>query len=113
MVPFKYRLNDDSLSGDAAVGFYAGMTFEPGCLTENWCFRITPLLSAGISQVSVAETDGSGTENKTSVTWAAGFLITDWSDMNIGLICGQDRIGDKTWEHEGKGWLSFMIGWQL
>ncbi len=113
VVPFKYRLDTDSLSGDATIGFYAGITFEPGCLTESWCFRITPLLSAGLSQVSVTDTSGTGTENKTSATWAAGFLITDWSNMNIGLIYGQDRIGDKTWEHEGEGWLSFMIGWQL
>ena len=113
VVPFKYRLDNDSLSGDATIGFYAGITFEPGCLTESWCFRITPLLSAGLSQVSVVEANGTGTENKTSATWATGFLITDWSNMNIGLIYGQDRIGDKTWEHEGEGWLSFMIGWQL
>lgn len=113
LVPFKYRLNDNSLSGDATVGFYAGITFELGCFTENWCFRITPLLSAGISQVAVAKTDGSGTESQSSATWAAGFLITDWANMNIGLIYGQDRIGDKSWEFEGKGWLSFMIGWQL
>lgn len=113
VVPFKYRLNTDSLSGDATIGLYAGITFEPGCLTESWCFRITPLLSAGLSQVSVAVASGTGAENKTSATWATGFLITDWSNMNIGLIYGQDRIGDKTWEHEGEGWLSFMIGWQL
>lgn len=113
VVPFKYRLDDKSISGDATVGFYAGVTFEPNCVFDNWCFRITPLISAGISQVSVAEVGGSDTENKTSATWATGLLITDWSNMNIGLIYGQDRIGDKSWKHEGEGWFSFMIGWQL
>ncbi|MBT6551773.1 MAG: hypothetical protein HOM14_10500 [Gammaproteobacteria bacterium] len=111
IVPFKYRINDNSISGDATIGFYAGTTFEPGCSKSNWCFRITPLISAGISQVTVINNGES--ENKTSATWAAGFLITDWSDMNIGLIFGQDRVGDKSWTHEGETWFSFMIGWQL
>ena len=33
--------------------------------------------------------------------------------MNIGVIYGQDRIGDNTWEHEGDGWWSIMIDWEL
>ncbi len=112
IVPFKFRMDDDSVSGDATVGMYAGMTFEPGCTKSNWCFRITPLISAGISQVSVLNSDNEQ-ESKSSATWAAGFLITNWADMNIGLIYGQDRIGDKDWEHEGEGWVSVMIGWDI
>lgn len=114
MVPFKYRLDDKSLTGDAEVGVYAGVTFEPGCtkFAGGWCFRITPLLSAGLSQVSVS--DGKGAEeNKTAVTISAGFLVTGWADLNIGFVYGQDRTGDTAWEHEGEGWLSFMVGWQL
>ncbi|PKM23069.1 MAG: hypothetical protein CVV10_01140 [Gammaproteobacteria bacterium HGW-Gammaproteobacteria-14] len=111
IVPFKYRTGNDSLAGDATIGMYAGLTFEPGCTKSNWCFRFTPLVSAGISQVSVAS--GEGTESKTSATWAAGFLITNWADLNIGVVYGQDRIGDKEWEHEGEGWWSVMIGWEL
>jgi len=111
VVPFKFRLDDDSLTGDADVGFYAGITIEPFTKSKNWSFRITPLISAGISQVSV--NNENKTDNKTAVTIAAGFLITNWANLNIGLIYGQDRIGDKSWEHEGKGWISFMVGWQL
>jgi hypothetical protein len=111
VVPFKYRTGDDSISGDATIGMYAGITFEPSCTKSNWCFRITPLLSVGLSQVSVL--DGANTENKTSATWAAGFLISNWSDLNIGVVYGEDRIGDSSWQHEGDGWLSIMIGWQL
>jgi hypothetical protein len=111
IVPFKFRLDDESLTGDAELGVYAGITFEPGCTKSNWCFRVTPLISAGLSQVSVA--DENDTENKTAVTIAVGFLITNWADLNIGLIYGQDRIGDSSWEHEGDGWISFMVGWQL
>lgn len=111
VVPFKFRLNDDSFTGDAAIGLYAGITFEPGCTRANWCFRITPLVSAGISQVSVAS--GTETESKTAVTWAAGFLITDWADINIGVIYGEDRIGEKSWQYEGEGWVSIMVGWKI
>ncbi len=111
VVPFKYRTGDKSISGDATIGMYAGITFEPGCTKSNWCFRITPLISAGISQVSVS--DGANTENKTSATWAAGFLISNWSDLNIGIVYGEDRVGDSSWQHEGDGWVSIMIGWQL
>ena len=46
VVPFKYRTGDKSLSGDVTI----------------WCFRITPLISAGLSQVSVA--NGEETESK-------------------------------------------------
>ncbi len=113
VVPFKYRLNDKSLTGDATVGFYAGITAEPFCRKSGqYCFRLTPLISAGISQVSVSNSTETA-ENKSAVTVAAGFLITGWSDLNIGFIYGQDRIGDQSWEHEGKGWVSFMVGWKL
>ncbi|WP_438467012.1 hypothetical protein [Marinomonas sp. PE14-40] len=111
VVPFKYRTNSKSLSGDATVGLYAGVNFEPGCTTSNWCFRITPLISAGLSEVSVV--NGTSTETKTAVTWAAGFLVSNWDDVNIGVVYGQDRIGGSTWEHEGKGWVSIMIGWDI
>ncbi len=111
VVPFKYRLDDKTITGDATIGLYAGITYEPFCAKTGWCFRITPLISAGLSQISVS--NGTQTQSKSGLTIAAGFLITNWANLNIGLVYGQDRIGDSTWEHEGKGWLSFMIGWQL
>lgn len=104
-------MDDESLSGDAEIGLYAGITFEFGCTKSNWCVQITPLISAGISQISISDDDD--TENRSAATIACGLLITNWADLNIGLIYGQDRIGDSDWEHEGEGWLSFMIGWQL
>jgi hypothetical protein len=112
VVPFKYRLDDKSLDGDAEIGYYAGAKFEPFCSRGvNWCFRLVPMISAGISQVGVeSETD---TKSKSAFTISAGFLIDGWDGMNIGLVWGQDRVGDKTWQHEGKSWISFMIGWNL
>jgi len=112
IVPLKYRLGDKSLTGEAMLGFYTGMTFETGCTRTGWCLNFTPLFSAGISQVFVSDEMGSG-ENKSAVTMATGFLITGWPDINVGLVYGQDRTGDLSWKHEGDGWIGFMVGWQL
>ncbi|NKB33119.1 MAG: hypothetical protein GKR91_08480 [Pseudomonadales bacterium] len=119
VVPFKYRTNDNTLSGEATVGYYAGWNYETnfgGNLPFGTFITVTPFLSAGLTQVSVAEEDAMGqisTENKSGFTWATGFLIKNWDNLNIGLVYGQDRIGDSQWEHEGEGWLSLSVGWEL
>lgn len=119
IIPFKWRLDDKSLTGEATLGFYAGITFDAPWVCKGngrfgagrFCFQITPLVAAGLSQVSVS--DGTDTEGKTGFTWASGFLLQNWADLNIGILYGQDRIGDESWEHEGDGWFSFMIGWNF
>lgn len=110
IVPFKYRFDDKSITGDATIGYYAGYGWD--VLTLN----LVPFLSGGISQVSVSTTaeDGSvQSDNKTGFTVATGFLIKNWDKVNIGLVFGQDRIGNKNWEHEGEWWFSFSVGWEL
>ena len=109
IVPFKYRIDKDTLSGEAAIGYYAGYSVEPSIGGTR--IPITPFLAGGLSQVGV--NNGEETENKTGVTVATGILIQNWAGVNIGLVYGQDRIGDKTWEHEGEGWVSLMVGWEI
>lgn len=111
IVPFKYRLDDDSLTGDAAIGFYAGYSFEPRIIFTDTRVPVTPFIAGGLSQVSVTEDED--TTNQTGVTLAIGILIQNWDGVNIGFVYGQDRIGNKDWEHEGEDWLSFMVGWEL
>jgi len=111
VIPFKYRLDDDSLSGEATIGFYAGYSLEPKIPFTQTRIPISPFIAGGLSQISVAENDE--TSNQTGITLAAGILIQNWAGVNIGLVYGQDRIGQKDWEHEGKDWVSFMIGWEL
>lgn len=112
IIPFKYRTNDKSISGEVTIGYYAGYTFS---ISKD--IGITPIISAGLSQIPVAETTGTNneliTKNRTGFTWAIGFLLSNWDGVNIGLVYGQDRIGDSSWEHEGKPWASFSIGWNL
>lgn len=109
IVPFKYRLNDKSLTGEATIGYYAGYGLEPQIGSAR--IAISPFVAGGISQINV--TKNGETDNKTGITLAVGFLIQNWAGINIGILYGQDRIGDSTWEHEGKGWASFMVGWEL
>lgn len=111
IVPFKYRTDDDSLSGEAAIGFYAGYRTEFRIPGTNARLPMSPFIAGGLSQINVS-TDGD-TDNKTGVTLAVGILIQNWADVNIGLVYGQDRIGDNSWEHEGENWISFMVGWDL
>lgn len=109
IVPFKYRTGDESFSGEASIGYYAGWGMD----FFNTGVGITPMLSAGLTQVSVADGTGEGTENKSGFTWTAGFLFQNWDGMNIGIVYGEDRIGDSQWEHEGDGWWSISMGWEI
>lgn len=116
IVPFKYRLEDESIVGDATVGYYAGWGLDTNFFGASDTYvTFTPFLSAGISQVAVGKNGESGadTENKSGFTWSTGLLIKNWGSVNIGIVYGEDRIGDKEWEHEGDGWLSISVGWEL
>jgi hypothetical protein len=117
IVPFKYRLNDKSLAGDATVGYYAGWGVESNFfgLSETHV-TFTPFISAGLAQVSVlseAEDGTTTTNSKSGFSWATGLLIKNWDSVNIGIVYGQDRVGDTNWKHEGKGWFSISVGWEI
>ena len=111
IVPFKYRTDDHSLSGEATIGYYAGYRTEIKMPWANARIPISPFIAGGLSQINVS-TNGD-TDNKSGVTIAAGILIQNWADVNVGFVFGQDRIGDSSWEHEGDDWVSFMIGWNI
>jgi len=115
VVPFKYRLNDKSISGEATLGYYAGYCFDVplGWTDEYVC--LSPFLSAGLTQVSVSSMQNGElkSDSKVGISWATGFLIQNWDSVNIGIVYGQDRIGDSTWQHEGEGWISISIGWEI
>ncbi|MEM6484675.1 MAG: hypothetical protein AAF662_06800 [Pseudomonadota bacterium] len=111
IVPYKWRLDDDSLSGEATIGYYAGWAHE----FMNGGLTVTPFISAGLTQVSVATVGENGEiseDNKSGVTIAVGFLKS-WDNLNVGFVAGQDRIGDKEWQYEGDTWISLSVGWDL
>jgi opacity protein-like surface antigen len=111
VVPFKFRLNDRSLTGEATIGYYAGWAMSAG-LRNSYRLPIVPFISGGLSQVNVESVTGES-EAKSAITWAAGLLIQNWGDLSIGVLYGQDRVGDQSWKHEGDGWASFNVGWVL
>jgi opacity protein-like surface antigen len=117
VVPFKYRTSDDSISGEATVGYYAGWGWDTNFFgASDRYVTFTPFLSAGLTQVAVTTVDENqetSTDNKSGFSWATGILINNWDSVNIGVVYGEDRIGDKEWEHEGDGWLSISIGWEI
>lgn len=108
VVPFKYRTGDKSISGEAMIGYYAGLGWD--LLDTGVGF--TPYIAGGLSQINVITgTSTTATqETKTGVTLAVGVIIQGWDTVNIGIAFGQDRIGDQQWVHEGKTWASFSVG---
>lgn len=111
IVPFKFRQDDGTISGQATVGYYIGYAGEPKIAGTDKRFTIAPFFSGGLTQIDVSK--NGTTESRSGVTLAGGFLINNWANANFGAVYGWDWIGDKTWEHEGKGWISFMVGWSL
>jgi hypothetical protein len=111
IIPFKYRLDDDSMSGEAAIGYYAGYRAEPKIPFTQQRMPLSPFIGAGLTQIDVST--GPEADNRTGITLAVGILIYNWADVNIGFVYGQDRVGDKSWKHEGESWVSFMIGWDI
>lgn len=118
IVPFKYRLDDKSMDGSATVGYYAGYGFEIGRDVFNTLEPIvlSPFISAGVTQITVEEIDAQGerkSESKSGFSLAVGILLNNWDGLNIGLVVGQDRIGDDEYTHEGETWVSFSVGWDI
>ncbi len=110
IVPFKYRLDSKNLTGEATLGYYAGYSVSIPIGNGNR-LPITPFLSGGLSIVS--DTEDGDNDNKSAFTWSVGLLIQNWANVNIGLLYGEDRTGDQSWEYEGEGWISFMVGWSF
>lgn len=105
VVPYKYRGDDGSITGEATVGYYAGWETRAG----------TYLVSAGLSQVSIPVSD-TETENQSAVTIAGGVLMNNWDNVDIGLIVGIDHIGGNkgdNWQYEDDPWISIMIGFNF
>ncbi len=104
-VPFKYRNNTQQVTGDGTIGYYAGISFH----NRRWSYA--PILAGGVSNVKVV-TDGAE-KDEFGITVTTGMLVTFRDKFQIGVVAGVDRISDSTWEHNGKLWTSFMIGYQF
>jgi hypothetical protein len=109
--PYKFHLDDQSLSGEASVGGYVGFRIaQPG-------IAFTPVFSAGVGVVSVTdEQEGRPEEsNRASFTVALG-AITTFSRQGVfqfGVLLGWDWTGDSNYDHEGETWIALSLGSKL
>lgn len=118
LVPYKYRTDTKTIDGETTIAVYMGYAIEPEWFNRRVDTSVTfvPYLSAGLTSIDVNNVSDSGeiqADSKQGVTLAFGFILKNWDSTNLGFVIGQDRIGDESWEHEGKTWLSFSVGWNI
>lgn len=117
-LPFKIRRNPEHstfrLTTDVTLGGYVGYTRRISAHKE---FYLTIPLTAGLTFVNINSrntiVDRSEAEPEVipGLTWSTG-IIAQMEKFTLGLLLGKDYasdVGDQ-WEHHGKLWWSFGIG---
>lgn len=107
IVPFKLREKDNSLSGESTIGYYLGSK------SDYAFFSGTVFASAGLSLISVNNSETGSSENHTGYTWSIGYAFDSRDDFQAAIVVGQDRLGGSAgdnWEYEGDTWISVAIG---
>jgi len=111
IVPFKFRFTDHSLAGSATVGYYVGQK------NYLWGYSFTPIISVGYSPIPVSNPqDSTKTDNKSGISFAAGAVWELDDKFQAGIVFGTDYIGSspaQTWKYNGKGWMSFSVGYNF
>lgn len=108
VVPFKMRLNDKTLSGQASIGPFWGWRW--GNVGDG---AVTLFATTGLTTISISDVNSSETENRLGLTAGVGLVATTAEGFQIGLIYGIDHLGDKDepgWRYEDRPWVSFSIG---
>jgi hypothetical protein len=114
VVPFKFYLGDDSkLSASSTIAPYIGFR---GPAPFNLTF--TPVISAGLGLVPVADAAAGETSTKSALSTAFGVLLTHTKNekFNAGILFGKDflskgdRAGDKSVDNL---WFSIYAGYAL
>ncbi len=114
VVPFKFRLgNSKEFASSSTVAPYIGFKSD-----VNFGLSFTPILSAGIGMVPVADAANNTTTTKAAFSTAVGLVLTSSKSdsFNAGLLFGKDflnktdRAADPT---VSKPWISFYIGYAL
>lgn len=112
-VPYKYHPTDQSLTGEATLGGYAGYQYSwPGVAIT------IPVFSAGVGVVNVTNDTGKETSSRSaaSFTVASGFIInlTKSGLFQIGALYGIDWAGKGNhYKYDGKPWIAISFGTNL
>lgn len=114
LVPYKYHFDDKSFSSETTIGPYLG--YSLGGIGTN----VAAIVSAGVSNPTVANPDGSGDTSTTLGFSLALGLIGSVSKNNspiqLGVVFGKDWAGSNSvvpYKHEGKTWGAVMIGFNF
>ena len=113
VVPFKFRLgNAKDLVSSSTVAPYVGFRTS---WAQSFGLRFTPIVSAGLGMVPVADASGKGTSTKAAFSTAAGLLLTSnkSEQFSVGALIGRDFLGRTDREADSavsKLWVSFYIG---
>jgi hypothetical protein len=114
IVPFKFHFGgDDKLSSSSTIAPYVGFT-GPAPLGLTF----TPIFSAGLGLVPVADPESGESETKSAFSTAIGVLLTHGKNakFNAGVLLGKDflsksdRGADSTVDNL---WFSLYTGYQL
>jgi hypothetical protein len=113
IVPYKFHTSDKSFASNATVAGFAGYNLGYNAI------QFTPVLSAGISTVSVSSTNDKNetvTDNKASASAAVGvvFTFTRTGRFQAGILTGWDWAGENSgYNYNGKPWIAISFGLDL
>lgn len=116
LVPFKYRLGSSKeLVSSATMAPFVG--FRTAWF-QNWGLTFTPVLSAGLSLVPVADAASNSTSTKAAYTLAAGVRLTSSKNeaFSAGVLFGRDFLNkaDRAMDASvNKPWASFYVGFAI
>jgi len=108
-LPFKFRLDDQTLSGGSTLGGFIGYN-------QRWLFGVHTVLvgAAGVSMIATQDINSKSLENKTGLTLAVGMTMPIEKSFQAGFFFGADHIGGRSgeeWGHDDKLWISLSIGY--
>ncbi len=110
VVPFKYQLHDNTITGNTTVGQYLGYKLSSTGLS------VMPVISAGLGVVSISQKDSQQnvtTSSAPSFSVAYGLIVNILKNglFQAGIMSGWDWAGKGSqYKYEGKPWISISLG---
>jgi hypothetical protein len=115
VVPFKFRTGVKEIIPSATVAPYVG--WRTGWFS-SWGLTFTPLVSAGLGLVPVADPATGQSETKSALSFSTGIVMHSSKNdgFQAGLLLGRDYLGraDAALDPGSKKlWLSFYVGYSM
>lgn len=110
VVPFKYQLHDNTITGNTTIGQYLGYKYTTTGLS------FIPVISAGLGVISISQKDSQQnvtTSSAPSFSVAYGLIVNILKNglFQAGIMSGWDWAGKGSqYKYEGKPWISISLG---